>query len=204
MRYKTRTNACMTRELVEVCPGNVLGETVMHLLALLAAVIGGVAVWYWHFKTIREMGNEVSDVVGRVQGRIRTNNFRKKAEGSPLSSVEDPALAAAIFLHALANEHDEILLLSEPAIRREIGRIVPAADLDEILAYAQWAARDVADPRDVVRRFKSLWRQKLTREERADLISMAEAIIGLSSVEHHNQKLSFITLRTALGPEQNH
>jgi predicted nucleic acid-binding protein len=175
----------------------------MHVLALLGVVIGGVGIWYWRFKMMREMGGEIADVVGRVRGHIRTGNFRKKAEGSPLSSVEDPALAAAIFLYALANEHDETLHLSEPAIRSEIGRIVPAADLEEILSYAQWAARDVADARDVVRRFKPLWRQRLTREERADLVSMAESIIGLGTAEHHNQKLSFITLRTALGPEQN-
>ena len=175
----------------------------MHILALLGVIVGGIGVWYWRFKMMREMGSDVANVVGRMQGHIRTSSFRKKAEGSPLSSIEDPALAAAIFLHALANENDESLHLSEPVIRREIGRIVPAADLDEILSYAQWAARDVADARDVVRRFKSLWRQKLTRDERADLVSMAEAVIGSGADEHHNQKLSFVTLRTALGPEQN-
>jgi uncharacterized tellurite resistance protein B-like protein len=203
MRYKTRTNPCMRQELVEIYQDKVLGKTVMHILALLGVIAGGAAIWYWRIKMMREMGSEVANVVGRVQGHIRTGNFRKKAEGSPLSSVEDPALAAAIFLYALANEHNEILHLSEPAIRREIARIVRAADLEEMLAYAQWAARDVVDARDVVRRFKSLWRQKLTREERSDLVSMAESIIGLGTVEHYNQKLSFITLRTALGPEQN-
>jgi uncharacterized tellurite resistance protein B-like protein len=203
MRYKTRTNPCMRQELVEIYQDKVLGKTVMHILALLGVIAGGAAIWYWRIKMMREMGSEVANVVGRVQGHIRTGKFRKKAEGSPLSSVEDPALAAAIFLYALANEHNEILHLSEPAIRREIARIVRAADLEEMLAYAQWAARDVVDARDVVRRFKSLWRQKLTREERSDLVSMAESIIGLGTVEHYNQKLSFITLRTALGPEQN-
>jgi uncharacterized tellurite resistance protein B-like protein len=203
MRYKTRTNPCMRQELVEIYQDKVLGETVMHILALLGVIAGGAAIWYWRIKMMREMGSEVANIVGRVQGHIRTGNFRKKAEASPLSSVEDPALAAAIFLYALANEHNEILHLSEPAIRREIARIVPAADLEEMLSYAQWAARDVVDARDVVRRFKSLWRQKLTREERSDLVSMAESIIALGTVEHHNQKLSFITLRTALGPEQN-
>ena len=55
----------------------------------------------------------------------------------------------------------------------------------------------------MVRRFKPLWRQTLTREERADLIVMAETIAGLGEGGDHNQKLTLVTLRTALGPEQN-
>ena len=41
------------------------------------------------------------------------------------------------------------------------------------------------------------------RQERADLVAMAETIVALSGDEpDHNQKLSFATLRTALSPEQ--
>ena len=68
---------------------------------------------------------------------------------------------------------------------------------------AQELARDVADARDVVRRFKPLWRQKLSREERADLVAMAETIADLGDPDDHNQKLTIVTLRTALAPEQN-
>lgn len=175
----------------------------MHIVVLLGTILGGISIWYWRYRQAKEMGSELLDTVGRVRGAYNRHSFRKKAEASPLSSIEDPALAAAIFLSALANERSDARHLSEPAIRGEIGRIVPVGDLDEVLAYAQWAARDVHDARDVVRRFMPLWRQKLTREERADLVAMAETVAGLGSEEDHNQKLSIVTLRTALGPEQN-
>lgn len=175
----------------------------MHIVGIIIAVIAGASVWYWRAKQAKEVVDDVGAMVGRVQGRIRMANFKKKAEGSVLASIEDPALAAAVFLHALSNEKPDARHLSEPAIKSEVARIVPAADLDEVIAYAQWAARDVADARDLVRRFKTLWRQKLTREERADLVAMAETIAGLGDADDHNQKLSLVTLRTALGPEQN-
>lgn len=175
----------------------------MHILAIIVGLVAAAGAWYWRFKATKEVVDDVGSVVGRVQGRIRMNNFKKKAEGSALASIEDPALAAAVFLHALANEKHDALHLAEPKIREQLGSIVADADLDEVVSYAQWAARDVADARDVVRRFKPLWRQKLTRQERAELVSMAETIAGLGDGDGHNQKLTIVTLRTALAPEQN-
>lgn len=175
----------------------------MHILAIIVGIIAAAGVWYWRAKAAKEVVDDVGSMVGRVQGRIRMNNFRKKAEGSALASIEDPALAAAVFLYALANEKRDALHLAEPRIREEISRIVADADIDEVLSYAQWAARDVADARDVVRRFKPLWRQKLNRDERADLVAMAETIVDLGDPDDHNQKLTIVTLRTALAPEQN-
>ncbi|WP_423067390.1 hypothetical protein [Devosia sp. CN2-171] len=152
---------------------------------------------------MKEVTDDVSNVVGHVRGRYRMSKFKKQAQGSVLASVEDPAMAAAIFLFALANGDEASLHLTEAEIHRQVSRIVPEADLDETLSYARWAAREVVDPRDIVRRFKPLWREKLTREERIQLVGMAEAVAALGEGDEHNQKLSITTLRMALGPDQN-
>lgn len=175
----------------------------MHIVGLLLAVIVGAGVWYWRFKAVRELTDDVGDALGRLRGRHRMSQFKKKAQASALTTITDPALAAAICLFALASEDDASAHAGEAVIRDEIGRIVPAADLDEIIAYARWAARDSVDARDVVRRFKPLWREKLTREERAALVGMAEAVAATGSGATHDQKLSLATLRMALGPDQN-
>jgi uncharacterized tellurite resistance protein B-like protein len=175
----------------------------MHILGLLLAVIAAAGVWYWRFKAMKEVTDDVSNVVGHVRGHYRMSKFKKQAQGSVLASVEDPAMAAAIFLFALANEDEASLHLTEAEIHRQVSRIVAEADLDETLSYARWAAREVVDPRDIVRRFKPLWREKLTREERIQLVGMAEAVAALGEGDEHNQKLSITTLRMALGPDQN-
>lgn len=175
----------------------------MHILVLLLAAIAGGATWYWRFKTMRSAADDVADAVGRLQGKYRTGKFRKQAEGSALSTIVDPALAAAIFLFVLANEDSASMHLSEPVIRNQLTRVVSPEALDETLAYARWAARETVDARDVVRRFKPVWRERLTREERADLVAMAEAVAAVRTGDGHNQKLSLASLRMALGPEQN-
>lgn len=175
----------------------------MHILGLLLAVVVGAGVWYWRFKATKEVADEVGDMIGRARGRYRMAQFKKKAEGSALASITDPALAATIFLFALANEDDGTLHLSETVIRDKVANIVPPADLDEIISYARWAARDTVDARDIVRRFKPLWRERLDRDERAAFVAMAEAVAAVGEGADHNQKLSLASLRMALGPDQN-
>ena len=170
----------------------------MHIIALLGVVIGAIGVWYWRYKTMRDVGGEVLDAVGRARGAYRMHNFKKKAEGSVLASVDDPALGAAIFLFALANEANGTAHLAEAEIRRQVAAIVPAEKMDEFIAYAGWAARSVIDARDCVRRFKTLWRDTLTIGERRELIGMAEAIVALAPKREHSQTLAIEALDTAL------
>lgn len=176
------------------------GRIAMHILGLLVAVIAGAGVWYWRYKMFREVGGEVLDAVGRAQGALRTRNFRKKAEASVLNAVDDPALAAALFLFSLSNESPAGEHLAEPEIRRQIEPIVPTGKLDEFIAYASWAARGVVDSRDCIRRFKPLWRDHLNATERDQLIDMAEAVVALTPRPEHSQTLALDALRTALVP----
>ncbi|WP_198874926.1 hypothetical protein [Devosia sediminis] len=173
----------------------------MHILALLGAIVAGAGIWYWRFRQARDIGGEIFDAVGTVRGVYKRHHFRKKAEGSVLNSVDDPALAAAIFLFALANEADRSDPAAEQKIRRQLEAIVPAGKLDEVLAYAAWAARSVIDPQDCVRRFKTLWRDRLDATERDDLVAMAKSVAAATPSPRPTQALAIEALRTALDPE---
>jgi hypothetical protein len=168
----------------------------MHILAIVGAVIGGLAIWYWRIKMLGDAGRDAVDLVGRARGAYRMKKFRKAAEGSVLSAIDDPALAATIFLFTLAGERPAGTQPATTLVRFEVGDIVTPDKLDETVAYAEWAARSVADPRDCVRRFTSLWREKLTADERADLMEMAANIAGPSPEPHQQPVLD--ALRTAL------
>jgi hypothetical protein len=171
----------------------------MHIIAIIGAIIGGIAIWYWRFKMVRDVGNDVADAVGRVRGAYRMRNFKKKAEASVLNSVDDPALAAGIFLFALANENAEAEHLAKPEIARQLEPIVDPDKHEEYVAYAEWAARSVVDARDCIRRFKTLWREQLSLAERGHLIEIAQAITALTPNPTNTQKLAIESLNTALG-----
>ena len=170
----------------------------MHILAILGAIVAGAGIWYWRLKAMRDVGSDVLDAAGRLRGAYRMHNFKKKAESSVLASVDDPALGAAIFLFALANEADGTAHLAGPEIRRQLGSIVPAERMDEFLAYAEWAARSVVDARDCVRRFRTMWRDSLTMGERQAFVDMADAVAALGPKHAHAQALALEALNTAL------
>jgi uncharacterized tellurite resistance protein B-like protein len=168
----------------------------MHIVAIVLAVAAGAAVWWWRIKTIHEAGRDAADMVGRVRGAYRMRKFKKAAEGSVLATVDDPALAAAILLFTLAGERPPGTQPATTLVRFELGDIVPQEQLDEMMAYAEWAARSVADPRDCIRRFTDLWRRALTIEERNNLLEMAENIVGQHPEPH--QQLCVDALRSAI------
>jgi hypothetical protein len=202
MKHKTRTYSCTLPQKMEVSSPLVLRETDMHILAILGAIVGGVAIWAWRVRMLRDVGSEVLDGLGRARGAFNRRTFRKKAEGSVLNSVSDPALAGAIFLFALANEADAAEHHVDAEIRRQLVDIVSAHSLDETMAYSRWAARSIVDPRDCIRRFRTLWVDNLTVREREDLVSMSEAIRSLSARPTPSQTLSIEALEAALFPEQ--
>ena len=169
----------------------------MHILAILAAIVAGAAAWYWRVRAMHDAGREITDAFWRARGAIARHNFRKKAEGSVLASIDDPVLAAAIFLFALANESD-LDERAEVEIRHQVSTIADPDDLDEVMAYAAWAMRSIIDARDCVRRFRQLWRDSLNLDERRHLVAMATAVRMAAPGAAPAQKLAVEMLQTAL------
>jgi hypothetical protein len=190
---------CQPAGLMETSPARSFGHWAMAIIGIILAALAGIGVWYYRIKMLGEMGSDIADLAGRARGAYRMNRFRKQADAATLNAVDDPALAAAIFLFALANEDKASLFKSEPEIRRVMTAVV-RSELDELLGYAQWAARDVLDPRDLVRRFKPLWRDHLTVIERQQLVGMAETVLSQSTSPSPNQLQIIDALRGALIP----
>ncbi len=170
----------------------------MHIVGVVVAVLGLAAVWYWRIKMLHEAGQDAADVVGRVRGAYRMRKFKKQAEGSVLNAIDDPAMAATVFLFALAAEDAVSAHKASEPIKAHAADMVAPDKIDELVAYAAWAARDIVDSRDVIRRFKPLWRQQLSLAERQDLIRMAEEVAALPPTAVEAQRLSLDALREAI------
>ena len=172
----------------------------MPILGLLLAVLAAAGVWYYRIRVLRDVGSDLADLAGRARGAYRRGKFRQQSEGAALTTIDNPALAAAVLFYALAKDDPKTLHKSEVTIREQLEPIVAAGDLDELLSYAEWVARDVVDPQDLVRRFKSLWREKLTLSERQQLLGMAETVVAQAATAASGPRLTLDSLRTALAP----
>ena len=190
---------CHPARIMEASPSFGTGRETMPILGLLLAVLAAAGVWYYRIRVLRDVGSDLADLAGRARGAYRRSKFRQQSEGAALATIDNPALAAAVLFYALAMEDPKTLHKSEVTIREQLEPIVAAGDLDELLSYAEWVARAVVDPRDLVRRFKPLWQEKLTPNERQQLLGMAETVAAQSATAT-SSRLTLDSLRTALAP----
>jgi hypothetical protein len=170
----------------------------MPIFGFLMMVAVGAAVWYWRLKMLSEAGSEIIDSVERMRGAFKRRQFRKKAEAAPLAAIQDPAIAAVTFFMCLAAEKPAYKEAAKDLIRQRMKAIIRASDMEEILIFADWTARNVISPNDPIRRFRNLWMTALNADERGKLVSIAEDVAAIGGDMTIEQENSLQALKRAL------
>ena len=148
----------------------------MHVLFGLLGVVGALTVWYFRLRQFHGAASEIVDVAGRLRGALRRRSFQRKTEGSPLTAIDDPVTAAAVMMYSIATVDGPPGIAAEAVIRNELARISPGADVEELLTFAGWVARQVDDPDNVSLKLAGIWRRTLTSGERKDLYAMTQRV----------------------------
>lgn len=170
----------------------------MPFLGLLLMVAAGAAVWWWRLKMVKEAGSEVIDTVERMRGAYKRRQFRKAAEAAPLASIQNPAIAAAVFFLTLANEKPMHREMARDVVRERMKDIIHANDMDEVLIFSDWTARNVVNIDDPVRRFRDMWLTSLDDGERRQLIGIAEQVAAIGGEPTPQQTDAILKLKRAL------
>lgn len=171
----------------------------MHLLGLLVPILIMCIVWYSRFHLIVEMLNDIEAGIRSWRANRRRKQPAVVAEPVGLSAIKDPATAAAVLLYSIANEADVKDASHDEIVTSLLADIIPTGRLADCLAAARASAGDVTDARDVVRKFKSLWRGSLDAAERRQLVAMAETIAAVGAPPNLIQRLCVASLREAFG-----
>ncbi len=152
-------------------------------------------MYYWvcwelslHFPTIffvirraGEAANEAIDMAQKVRGKMRRNAFRKKAEGSVLTSVEDAGTAAAILLFKIAECGDEDPSTSRVEVVRIIREEIGMKDAEEVASFAEWISKQMINPGDILRAYRPIWTGNLGPDELVEFVSMGVRVANLGS-----------------------
>ena len=176
----------------------------MPFLIAILGVLGAGAFWWYRMKAMNDAAREVADVVGRVQGNIRRKKLRKQAALSPLTAIDDPVVAAATLITAMAAEHGPILPKRETVIREVISQIADnQKKTDEAVVYAKWASAQIDDTTIVIDKLAPFLRERLDPHEREDLLQMLDRVAkgGEQSFKVADQRM--LRLRQKLGFEVN-
>lgn len=170
----------------------------MHILGLVLAVAAGIAIWYWRARRASEFADDVIDAAGHLRGAYNRRKFRHKAEGSVLTSLDDPGLAAAVLMISLAEGARGWTSAKEEAISAWLRDEVQYPDVDEAVAFGCWVAREVVDTNEVVRRLLPLWRDRLTPAQQHELVSQAGNIAWMEGGPDHGQADALRRLKEGL------
>ncbi len=172
----------------------------MHILGIIIAVIAGIGFWWWRIQQARDAAATAIDLAGKAKGAISRARFKSKAGSSVLAGVEDPGTAAATLLYSLSAMKRPVSLSDEDRIDALLERVcrMNKRDRADALAFAAWAAVQVADTNEIIRRFLPLWDRALEEEQRRELISMALEIAEAGGSPNDAQSSSIKRLSEGL------
>ena len=147
----------------------------MPIIGLIMAILGGAAFWWWRIQMMKGAADSALDVAGKARGMISRARFRHRAGTSVLAGVDSPGMAAATLLYSLMQLKRPLTLSDEDKIDGMLESVchMTKQDREDAMAFAGWAANQVADTNEVVRRFMPLWDKALEGEHRKELVDMA-------------------------------
>lgn len=175
----------------------------MHIILGLVGIIGAFGAYWFMFRNAGRAAGEAIDAAETVRGVFRRRAFRKKSESSILAGVDDPALAATIFLFKLAEAGEIRSEQTKVLIRRIAEEEMQIAKPDEALTFAEWAAAQTIEENDIVRRFAPLWIERLSPRELAEFGAMAQRIARDCGEPGGRQRemMRYLRERLAIGPD---
>lgn len=149
----------------------------MHIVLAVVGLIGAAAFWWYRLKYMSEAANEAVDAVGRVQSHFRRGKLRKKSALAPISAIDDPVIAAATIMAAIAAEDTVLSPDLEAGVRQQLLTIESAEKVDEAIVYANWASSQVADVTHVIDIAGKFLATRLDDNEKQELVDMvADAV----------------------------
>jgi hypothetical protein len=147
----------------------------MAVIGLVLAIMGGIAFWWWRIQMMRGAAESVIDVAGKAKGIISRARFKHRAGTSVLAGVDSPGMAAATLVYSIMSLKRPVGLTDEDKIDAMLESVcrMPDKEREDSMAFAAWAAGQVPDTNEIVRRFLPLWRDALDGPQRQELVNMA-------------------------------
>ena len=172
----------------------------MAIVALIGAIIGGIAFWWFRAQQIKGAAEGMLDAAGKARGMINRARFRQRAGQAVLTGVDSPGMAAATLLYSIAAQRGPVLKADAEKIEGMLETIcrLNRQDRDDAMAFAGWAAEQVADTNEVVRRFLPLWQSALGQAERQELVGMAWTVARLQGEATDHQATAIRRLSEGL------
>ena len=173
----------------------------MHIVLGILAAVGVIAFWIMRANQAAQASRELGETVGDARGAVKRYLWRRRTEVDPIKQIEDPRLAAATMMVALAQsdslltDREKQVILAQLTERLEVG----AREAEEMLAEARWLTKDLRDLDTFLRRLTGPVNQRCTRAEKLELIALLTAVSEAEGAASDLQREAIRRLDDGLG-----
>ncbi|MEM7766702.1 MAG: TerB family tellurite resistance protein [Pseudomonadota bacterium] len=130
----------------------------MHIIALIIAIVSGIALWQWRVRQAAEAARELGSIAQTAANLPRKLAFKRKTGKSGLKLVDDPREAASVMMLEIARADGETSAEARSVMMEIITDEfqVDTADADALLTHAAFLLRNSPAPHAVVDRMANL------------------------------------------------
>ena len=174
----------------------------MHILLGILGVLSAAMYWYWRMKSAGEAAGELTNAANDVRLAIRRFGYMRNRKTHPVDCVDDPRLAAAGIVAAIASMDAPLSQAEIDMLTAEAGAVfgTDAGEAVDITAFGRWIAGQCQTPEDAVRRLVKVIRDKAGVEAGPDLIGMVEKVATADGVSLDEREADALTvIRRGLG-----
>lgn len=175
----------------------------MHIVLGVLAVLGAIAYFVIRANQVGQAGKELAETAGEVKGLFRSARWRSKSKTDPFAEIDDPRLAAAVMMHAIAKcdgdvtENQRVAMLD--SMQTKLGLEKKTAE--EMLVRARWLIQDLNDTSTTLRRAAPPVDRNCTPQEIDDLLDMLAGIANVEGEATGLQKNAIDGLKRRLRPD---
>jgi len=150
----------------------------MHILVGLVSALGLIAYFVIRANQVNQAGRELLDAASEAKGYVRRSLWRRRTKVDLTRNIEDPRLAAAVMMCAVANADGDITEREMTAILElmEENFQIARGDCVEMLSEARWLAKEAKDLSAFLQRLSRPVAACCSHQELEDLFQMLEAV----------------------------
>lgn len=170
------------------------------ILAILSAItIAGI--WYWRMQAARDAANTLFDAANDVRLAARRFGFQMRNKTHPADCVDDPRIAAAGIVLAIAGMDSEVTQAETDTLLRQCQSKfdIDAKEAEEIVLFGRWLVGQCVNKDEAVRRLARRVAEKAGAAAAPDLMEMIDKVAGPEGLELERARDAIATVRRVLG-----
>jgi uncharacterized tellurite resistance protein B-like protein len=171
-----------------------------YLMAFLAA-FGAVGLILWRIKMAADATRDLAEAAHDARNFVRRTRWKSRQAAGRKPVPEDPRLAAAAMMAAIAETDGALSEAERAAILGEITMrfALSENDAEALLAEGRWLSKDAGDLASFLRHMDPPVRAVCSDQEQRDLITMLTAVAEAEGEADPIAAQAIDTLRRALG-----